>query len=72
MQTLSFPSNTSFQLVKPLLRMLKDLYQEGTAYKKAGVIVSEIVPSFNANLNFLMRRNTKTHGGYGCGSSENR
>ena len=59
MQTLSFPSNTSFSISQTAIMMLKDLYQEGTAYKKAGVIVSEIVPSSQRQFKLFDEENPK-------------
>lgn len=59
MQTLSFPSNTSFSISKIAISMLKELYQEGTAYKKAGVIVSEIVPSSQRQFKLFDEENPK-------------
>ena len=59
MQTLSFPSNTSFSISQTAIMMLKDLYQEGTAYKKAGVMVSEIVPSSQRQFKLFDEENPK-------------
>ena len=59
MQTLSFPSNTSFSISQTAIMMLKDLYQEGTAYNKAGVIVSEIVPSSQRQFKLFDEENPK-------------
>ncbi len=59
MQTLPFPSNTSFSISKIAISMLKELYQEGTAYKKAGVVVSEIVPSSHRQFKLFDEENPK-------------
>ncbi len=59
MQTLPFSSNTSFSISKIAISMLKELYQEGTAYKKAGVIVSEIVPSSQRQFKLFDEENPK-------------
>lgn len=59
MQTLPFPSNTSFSISQVAIMMLKDLYQEGTAYKKAGVIVTEIVPSSQRQFKLFDEENPK-------------
>lgn len=59
MQTLPFPSNTSFSISQTAIRMLKELYQEGTAYKKAGVIVSEIVPDSQRQFKLFDEENPK-------------
>ena len=58
-QTLSFPSNTSFSISQTAIMMLKDLFQEGTAYKKAGVMVSEIVPSSQRQFMLFDEENPK-------------
>lgn len=58
-QTLPFPSNTSFSISQAAIMMLKDLYQEGTAYKKAGVIVTEIVPSSQRQFKLFDEENPK-------------
>jgi DNA polymerase V len=39
--------------------MLKDLYQDGTAYKKAGIIVSEIMPSSQRQFKLFDEENPK-------------
>ncbi|RAK20992.1 DNA polymerase V [Flavobacterium aquaticum] len=59
MQTLPFSSNTSFSISQTAISMLKDLYQEGTAYKKAGVIVTEIVPSSQRQFKLFDEENPK-------------
>jgi DNA polymerase V len=59
MQTLPFSSNTSFSISQIAISMLKDLYQEGTAYKKAGIIVSEIVPSSQRQFKLFDEENPK-------------
>ena len=59
MQTLPFSSNTSFSISQIAISMLKDLYQEGTFYKKAGVIVSEIVPSSQRQFKLFDEENPK-------------
>ncbi len=59
MQTLPFSSNTSFSISKIAISMLKELYQEGTAYKKAGVMVSEIVPSSQRQFMLFDEENPK-------------
>lgn len=59
MQTLPFPSNTSFSISQIAISMLKDLYQDGTAYKKAGVIVTEIVPYSQRQFKLFDEENPK-------------
>lgn len=59
MQMLPFPSNTSFSISQIAISLLKDLYQDGTAYKKAGVIVTEIVPSSQRQFKLFDEENPK-------------
>jgi len=59
MQTLPFPSNTSFSISQMAISMLKDLFQEGMPYKKAGVIVTEIVPSSQRQFKLFDGENPK-------------
>ncbi|WP_291110134.1 Y-family DNA polymerase [Flavobacterium sp. UBA6195] len=59
MQTLPFPSNTSFSISQMAISMLKDLFQEGMPYKKAGVIVTEIVPSSQRQFKLFDEENPK-------------
>jgi DNA polymerase V len=59
MQTLPYPSNTSFSISQIAISMLKDLYQDGTAYKKAGIIVSEIIPSSQRQFKLFDEENPK-------------
>jgi len=49
---LSQPTSQSNELIKPALKMAESLFQPGRKYKKAGVIVSGLVPdnSIQANL----------------------
>jgi DNA polymerase V len=49
---LASPTCVTNELIKPAMRLAEQLYQEGKKYKKAGVILSGIVPdnSIQANL----------------------
>ena len=51
--TLDVPSNDSLVLTKQALRVLDHIYKKGYAYKKAGVIVSDIVPDDSRQLSFF-------------------
>lgn len=59
METLSFPSNTSFSISNLALKMLSELYKEGDSYKKAGVIVTEIIPSNQRQFHLFDDENPK-------------
>ena len=58
----TLPSATSFthELIKPAVELLDNLFEKGRTYKKAGVMLSEIVPdeSIQANLFATESRNT--------------
>jgi DNA polymerase V len=49
---LSYPSSLTHELIKPAVSLAEQLYQEGKKYKKAGVLLSHIVPddSIQGNL----------------------
>ena len=59
MTTLPFPSNTSFSICNLALKMLSELYKEGNSYKKAGVIVTEIIPSNQRQFHLFDDENPK-------------
>lgn len=59
MATLPFPSNTSFSICNLALKMLSELYKEGDSYKKAGVIVTEIIPSNQRQFHLFDDENPK-------------
>jgi DNA polymerase V len=49
---LSSPTVLTHELIKPAMKMTEQIYQHGTSYKKAGVILSGLVPdtSIQSNL----------------------
>ena len=49
---LSSPTVLTQELIKPAMKMAEQIYRPGTSYKKAGVILSGLVPdtSIQANL----------------------
>ncbi len=51
--TLTTPSNVSYDLVKAALTGLKMIYRKGYNYKKAGVMVTGIVPEQSVQLNMF-------------------
>ena len=59
MATLPFPSNTSFSISNLALKMLSELYKEGDSYKKAGVIVTEIIPANQRQFHLFDNENPK-------------
>ena len=59
MAMLPFPSNTSFSISNLALKMLSELYKEGDSYKKAGVIVTEIIPANQRQFHLFDDENPK-------------
>ncbi len=59
---LTSPTCVTNELIKPAMQLAEQLYQEGKKYKKAGVILSGIVPdnSIQANL-FEKQKNVDRH-----------
>jgi len=58
-ETLSFPSNTAFSISNLALKMLQELYIAGSGYKKAGVIVTQIIPSAQRQYHLFDDENPK-------------
>ena len=50
---LSTPTNDSLEIVKAAIETLKQIYKPGLIYKKAGVVVSEIVPENQVQLSLF-------------------
>ncbi len=55
----SFPTNSSLSINKAALAALQEIYKPHIRYKKAGVIVSGLVPELNHQLNFFEHENPK-------------
>ena len=55
--TLDVPTNDSVEITKVAIAALKKIYKSGFVYKKAGVIVSEIVPDYTRQLSLFDNRN---------------
>lgn len=51
--TFPVPSNNTMELVKYALIALRDIFREGYYYKKAGVVVSGLIPAGEVQQNFL-------------------
>jgi DNA polymerase V len=54
-------SNSSIDIVEYALKALKRIYRKGYKYKKAGVIVSEIVPKDQLQTNLFEHKNPQKH-----------
>jgi DNA polymerase V len=54
-----YPTNSSIDLVKLALKGLKSIYLEGYSYKKAGVVVMELTPKDQKQLNMFVAENPK-------------
>lgn len=53
------PSNSSIAIVKDALKGLQSIFIEGYAYKKAGVVVMDLIPSNQKQLNLFSTENPK-------------
>jgi DNA polymerase V len=58
---LPFPSNSAIELSKFASEALKKIYRPGFAYKKAGVMVMELSPKQNQQMNLFENSNPKHH-----------
>lgn len=54
-----YPTNSSIDLVKLAIKGLKAIYLEGFSYKKAGVVVMELTPKDQKQLNMFVAENPK-------------
>jgi len=54
-----YPTNSSIDIVKYAVLGLKAIYKEGYQYKKAGVIVMELTPQSEKQLNIFTEENPK-------------
>lgn len=59
METLPFASNSSITISTLAVKMLKEIFEEGEIYKKAGVIVTEIIPQDQKQLHLFEEENPK-------------
>jgi DNA polymerase V len=59
MQTLPFASNSSITISNLAVKMLKEVFEEGEIYKKAGVIVTEIIPENQKQFHLFEEENPK-------------
>jgi len=59
METLPFASNSSITISNLAVKMLKEIFEEGEIYKKAGVIVTEIIPENQKQFHLFEEENPK-------------
>lgn len=59
METLPFASNSSITISNLAVKMLKTIFEEGEIYKKAGVIVTEIIPENQKQFHLFEEENPK-------------
>ena len=59
METLPFASNSSITISNLAVKMLKNMFEEGVIYKRAGVIVTEIIPENQKQLHLFEDENPK-------------
>jgi DNA polymerase V len=59
METIPFASNSSITISALAVKMLKEIFEEGAIYKKAGVIVTELIPENQKQLHLFEEENPK-------------
>jgi DNA polymerase V len=59
--TLPLATNITHELIKPAAELAKQIFTAGTAYKKAGVILTEIVPQTAVQANLFKTANSKAN-----------
>lgn len=59
METLAFASNSSITISNTAVKMLKAIFEEGEIYKKAGVIVTDIIPENQKQFHLFEEENPK-------------
>ncbi|MFC4738634.1 Y-family DNA polymerase [Flavobacterium ponti] len=59
LETLSFASNSNITISNLAIKMLKEIFEEGAIYKKAGVIVTEIIPENQKQFHLFEEENPK-------------
>lgn len=59
METLPYASNSNITLSNLAVKMLKELFEEGEIYKKAGVIVTQIIPQNQKQFHLFEEENPK-------------
>ena len=56
---LSYPTDSSLVICNAAIEAVKSIYKKGVQYKKAGVIISGLVPNNNYQLNLFSHENPK-------------
>lgn len=59
METIPFASNSSITISNLAVKILKDIFEEGAIYKKAGVIVTDIIPENQKQFHLFEEENPK-------------
>jgi DNA polymerase V len=59
METLPFASNSSITISNLAVKMLKSIFEEGEIYKKAGIIVTAIIPENQKQFHLFEEENPK-------------
>jgi DNA polymerase V len=59
METLPYASNSSITISNLAVKMLKEIFEEGEIYKKAGVIVTNIIPESQKQFHLFEEENPK-------------
>lgn len=59
LETIPFASNSSLTISNVAVKMLKEIFEEGAIYKKAGVIVTEIIPENQKQFHLFEEENPK-------------
>lgn len=58
-ETLPFASNSNITLSSVAVKMLKEIFEEGQVYKKAGIIVTQIIPQDQKQFHLFEEENPK-------------
>lgn len=59
METLPFASNSNFTLSSVAVKLLESIFEEGEIYKKAGVIVTQLIPQDQKQFHLFEEENPK-------------
>ncbi|CAM3877105.1 MULTISPECIES: Y-family DNA polymerase [Flavobacterium] len=59
METLPFATNSGITISNTAIKMLNEIYQKGSIYKKAGVIVTQIIPEDKKQFHLFEEENPK-------------
>lgn len=59
LETLPFASNSSITISNAAIKLLKDLFEEGTIYKKTGIIVTHLIPENQKQFHLFEEENPK-------------